>query len=237
MNVIRAATAHGNRDWPKKITRNIKGWWKSSISSLEWWLHGCNILIKIYQIVYLKYVLSLYANYTLKFFLVESILMGGLWENLQVGNQWECCGHSLGGRSHSLNWGRVWEQRKDRAGEGTRLFDALDLGGELAGKRRHKMTPGLWLGWMASVSETETPRGVTGWEGGEMSSDVETLSLWWRCFWGYWTCGSRFQEREMGWREFGPQNMELDGSPKGNELSGKKWAEAGGERALGSTNS
>ena len=49
----------------------------------------CNIFIKICQIAYLKYVLSLYTNYISNFYkvLVKSILMGGLWENLKVGNQ------------------------------------------------------------------------------------------------------------------------------------------------------
>lgn len=40
----------------------------------------------------------------------------------------------------------------------------------------------------------------------------------------------------MGQRELSPQNMELDGSSKRNKLSEKRWAEAGGERALGSIN-
>ena len=49
----------------------------------------CNIFIKICQIAYLKYMLSLYTNYISNFYkvLVKSILIGGLWENLKVGNQ------------------------------------------------------------------------------------------------------------------------------------------------------
>ena len=106
----------------------------------------CNIFIKICQIAYLKYVLSLYTNYISNFYkvLVKSILMGGLWENLKVGNQWECCRHSLGGASHGLNWGRrgnrggtgltkeqgwLWEGRwKEREDSGWLLAGVNDMG-------------------------------------------------------------------------------------------------------------
>lgn len=148
----------------------------------------CNIFIKICQIAYLKYMLSLYTNYISNFYkvLVKSILIGGLWENLKVGNQWECCRHSLGGASHGLNWGR----RGNRGGTG--------LTKEQGWLRTQD---DFWLGWMTWVTETETLRGGTSWEEGEMSSDVETPSLWCRCFGGFWTCGSRFQERERWARE------------------------------------
>ena len=136
-------------------------------------------------------MLSLYANCFSNFYkvLVRSILTGGLWENLKAGNQWECCRHSLGGASHGLTWGRCG----NRGGMGLKKGQGWLWEGRW---EKEKTQDDFWLGWMTWVTETGTLRGGMSWEEGEMSSDVETLSLWWRCFLGYWTCGSRCQERE-----------------------------------------